>query len=42
MFGKVKKILASEFMYAKHIPEEEAMRYLDHILKEICSQTVCD
>jgi CarD family transcriptional regulator len=42
MFGKVKKILASEFMYAKHIPEDEAMSYLDHILEEICSQTDCD
>ena len=42
MFGKVKKILASEFMYAKHIPEDEAMRYLDRILAEICTQPVCD
>ena len=42
MFGKVKKILASEFMYAKHIPEDEAMHYLDRILAEICAQPVCD
>ncbi|GAB4250391.1 MAG: RNA polymerase-binding transcription factor CarD [Thermoleophilia bacterium] len=36
MFGRVKKILASELMYAKEIPESEAIAYLDGILEEIC------
>lgn len=42
MFGRVKKILASELMYAKEIPEEEALRYLESILEEICEQVGCE
>lgn len=37
MFGRVKKILASELMYAMETPEEEAQRYLDSLLEEICA-----
>ena len=32
MFGRVKKILASELMYAKQMAEEEALDYLEVIL----------
>jgi CarD family transcriptional regulator len=42
MYGKVKHILASELMYAKQMREEEAARFLDGILAEICAQTQCD
>jgi CarD family transcriptional regulator len=42
MFGRVKKILASELMYAKEIPEEEALEYLETILSEICEQVGCE
>ena len=36
MFGRVKKILASELMYAKQMAEEEALRFLESLLEEIC------
>ncbi len=38
MYSKVKSILASELMYAKHIGEDETRRFLDGILAEICAQ----
>lgn len=41
MFGKVKRILASELMCAKHIAEEEASCLLDGILAEICTRPRC-
>ena len=39
MYGKVKRILASEVMYAKRMREDDALRLLDGILAEICAQT---
>jgi CarD family transcriptional regulator len=42
MFGRVKKILASELMYAKEIPEDEAMSYLELILEEVCEHMECE
>jgi CarD family transcriptional regulator len=36
MFGKVKRMLASELMYAKSIPLDDAMSFLDAVLAEIC------
>lgn len=41
MYGKVKHILASELMYAKHMREDDALRFLDDILAEICAQPRC-
>jgi CarD family transcriptional regulator len=38
MYSKVKRILASELMYAKHMPEDDALSFLDGILSEICAQ----
>jgi CarD family transcriptional regulator len=38
MYGKVKHILASELMYAMHVEEDDALRFLDGILAEICAQ----
>ena len=38
MYSKVKRILASELMYAKHMPEDDAVSFLDGILSEICAQ----
>jgi CarD family transcriptional regulator len=38
MYSKVKSILASELMYAKHMREDDAVSFLDGILSEICSQ----
>ncbi len=38
MYGKVKSILASELMYAKHMCEDDAVRFLDGVLTEICAQ----
>jgi len=35
MFSKVKHILASELMYAKHMAEGEAVSFLDAVLAEI-------
>jgi RNA polymerase-interacting CarD/CdnL/TRCF family regulator len=37
MFGKVKRMLASELMYAKGIRLEDAMSFLDGVLTEICA-----
>jgi CarD family transcriptional regulator len=37
MYGKVKRLLASEVMCAKRIREDDALRLLDGILAEICS-----
>ncbi|MCL5942982.1 MAG: CarD family transcriptional regulator [Actinobacteria bacterium] len=42
MFGRVKKILASELMYAKKIPEAEAVQYLESLLTEICERAECE
>jgi CarD family transcriptional regulator len=42
MFGKAKKILASELMYAKDLSEEQADEYLDNMLSEIAEQRVID
>ncbi len=42
MLGRVKKILASELMYAKQIPEQEALRYLEQVLEEVCARTTCE
>ncbi len=41
MFGKVKHILASEFMLAKDMGEADAQRFLDDILVEICARARC-
>jgi len=38
MYSKVRCILASELMYAKRLPEEEALRFVDDILAEIREQ----
>lgn len=35
MFGRAKKILASELMYARGMAEEEAVAYLDDLLADI-------
>jgi CarD family transcriptional regulator len=37
MFGKVKRMLASELMYAKSLPLDDAMSFLDAVLAEICA-----
>jgi len=37
MLGKVKRMLASELVYAKSLPLEDAMSFLDGVLAEICS-----
>jgi CarD family transcriptional regulator len=37
MFGKVKRMLASELMYAKSLPLDEATGFLDAVLAEICA-----
>lgn len=36
MFGKVKRMLASELMYAKSMRLDDAMSFLDGVLTEIC------
>jgi len=41
MYGKVKRILASELMYAKDMREDDALRLLDGVLAEICAQSRC-
>lgn len=38
MYGKVRRILASELMCVKGMREEEALGLLDGVLTEICSQ----
>lgn len=38
MLRKVRHILASELMYAKHMAEEEAVGFIDGILAEICAR----
>jgi CarD family transcriptional regulator len=38
MLSKVKHILASELMYAKDMCEDDALRFLDGVLAEICAQ----
>lgn len=40
MFVKVRRILASELMYAKDLREEDALDLLDGILAEMCAQAV--
>jgi CarD family transcriptional regulator len=37
MFGKVKKMLASELMYAKNVCLDDATSFLDGVLAEVCS-----
>lgn len=41
MYSKVKNILASELMCAMHMCAEDALRFLDGILSEICAQSRC-
>lgn len=36
MFAKVRRILASEIMCVKGMPEDDALSFLDGILKEVC------
>ncbi len=38
MYGRVKRILASEVMCAKRMREDDALRLLDGILAEICAR----
>ena len=40
MFTRAKKILASEFMYAKDFTEDEAEEYLDNLLQESAAEKV--
>ncbi len=42
MFGRAKKILASELMYARDISEDEAAEYLDGLLTEIGQRRLAD
>ena len=42
MFGKAKKILASELMYAKDMSEDEADEYLDDLLEKIAAKRAKD
>ena len=42
MLGRVKKILASELMYAKQIPEQEALGFLEGVLDEVCGRHTCE
>jgi CarD family transcriptional regulator len=35
MFGRAKKILASELMYARDMEEQEAIDFLEHLLEDI-------
>ncbi len=41
MFGRVKKILASELMYAMRVTEDESLARLEELLAEICDRTSC-
>ena len=38
MFSKVRRILASELMYAMKTREDDALRFLDGVLSEICTR----
>jgi len=38
MFSKVKRILASELMFAKEMREDDALSFLDGILSEVCAR----
>jgi len=38
MYGKVRHILASELMYAKRMPEEQALQFLDDVVADACAQ----
>jgi CarD family transcriptional regulator len=42
MFGKAKKILSSELMYAKDMNEDEADAYLDELLASIAERRLTD
>jgi CarD family transcriptional regulator len=42
MFGKVKRMLASELMYAKSLPLDDATSFLDGVLSEICTNQTND
>lgn len=42
MFGRAKKILASELMYARDMSEDDAAEYLDVLLVEIGQRRVTD
>jgi CarD family transcriptional regulator len=37
MFGRVKRMLASELMYAKSLALDDATAFLDKVLAEVCS-----
>jgi CarD family transcriptional regulator len=38
MYGKARRMLASEMMCAKHVEEDDALRLLDGVLAEICAR----
>jgi CarD family transcriptional regulator len=38
MFNRARRILASELMYAKDLAADDAIRLLDGVLDEVCSQ----
>lgn len=42
MFGRAKKILASELMYARDMDEDEANDFLEALLDEVSSERVAD
>jgi CarD family transcriptional regulator len=42
MFGRAKKILASELMYARDMEEEEANEFLDGLLDEVAHERIAD
>lgn len=42
MFTRVKRILASELMYAMEQSEEEAHAFLDNLLEEVCSEAIVE
>jgi CarD family transcriptional regulator len=41
MYSKVKRILASEIMFAKEMREDDAVSFLDGVLSEICARPRC-
>jgi CarD family transcriptional regulator len=42
MFGKAKRMLASELMYAKSLPLDDATSFLDDVLAGICAHQAHD
>jgi len=41
MYSKVRSILASELMCAMHLCADDALRFLDGVLSEICARSKC-